>query len=126
VVVPPTSSFPTGGAKGGERIDDDLSTIIEGGLANNKRQRTQSSDSTSTNGTKLSEEEMMARALKESEMTFAAVEQAKEEERIRKEQEELDMAIALSLEEGQDDEQRVSMKRKRSTNATEVPPAIIV
>ncbi|ELR24267.1 ubiquitin carboxyl-terminal hydrolase [Acanthamoeba castellanii str. Neff] len=128
VVVPPTSSFPTGGAKGGERIDDDLSTIIEGSLANNKRQRTQSSDSTSTstNGTKLSEEEMMARALKESEMTFAAVEQAKEEERIRKEQEELDMAIALSLEEGQDDEQRVSMKRKRSTNATEVPPEIIV
>lgn len=123
VVVPPTSSFPTGGAKGGERIDDDLSTIIEGSLANNKRQRTQSSDSTSTstNGTKLSEEEMMARALKESEMTFAAVEQAKEEERIRKEQEELDMAIALSLEEGQDDEQRVSMKRKRSTNATEHP-----
>lgn len=128
VVVPPTSSFPTGGTKGGERIDDDLSTIIEGGLANNKRQRTQSSDSTSTsaNGTKLSEEEMMARALKESEMTFAAVERAKEEERIRKEQEELDMAIALSLEEGQDDEQRVSLKRKRITNATEVPPAIIV
>ena len=69
---------------------------------------------------------MMARALKESKMTFAAVERAKEEERIRKEQEELDMAIALSLEEGQDDEQRVSLKRKRITKAIEVPPALFV